>query len=399
MFLTKIFQFIKGYVILKIMGNNTEKELENIRKKGAKPRNIKQAEDGIILTIDQSDCDLLDGIAYTKVACCGGIFFMEKVKRHPVLLAGMALVLAVVFVGSGFIWTVEYDGVSPKNFKMVESAAELAGIRVGMPKMKLSEPIEIKNTILANTDGIVWCWVYIKGTRAVVSVRENILPPKIVDFDTPCNILAAKDAIITEIITKKGTCVVDNNQAVSCGDLLISGNVRFKEGDGYDVHASGICKGRTAYEREGIYKLYLNHKEYTGRKRNRFKLKLFSFELPLYNNAEIDFKFYDTKEKKYEISLGRENYIGIGLEKISYIEYNIRREPIQRELCVEFAKKEMEQDIAKELLPGAVKLSEDVACNVIDEETVSVKLTMEFEELIGTENFIEEVTVVEPKTD
>ncbi|MBE7015298.1 MAG: hypothetical protein E7417_00525 [Ruminococcaceae bacterium] len=399
MLLTKFFQFIKGYVILKLSGNNIEKDLEKIRKSGAVPRNIKPVEDGVILTVDQRDCRLLDGVEYSRIAGFGGAFFLEKVKRHPVLLAGLVMGFIVLFLGSGFIWTVEYDGVSQENIQMVESAAKLAGIKVGMPKAKLDEPLEIKNTILAHTDGISWCWVYIKGTRAIVSVRENILPPQIVDPDTPCNIVAAKDAVVTEIITKRGTCVAENNRMVSCGELLISGNVRFGDGSGYDVHASGICKGKTTYEREGIYKLYLNHKKYTGRKRNFFKLKIFSFELPLYKNAESDFKFYDTMEKKYEISMGYENYIGIGLEKISHIEYNIIREPIQREVLVEFAKNEMEADIAGELLPGALKLSEDVACSVIDEETVSVKLTMEFEEQIGAENFIEEVTIFEPKTD
>lgn len=399
MFFTKIFQFIKGYVILKISGNNTEKELEKIRRQGARPRDIRQTEDGLFLTLDQRDYKRLEDVEYSEVAGFGGSFLFEKIKRHPVLLAGIALIAAVVFLGSGFIWTVEYDGVSPVNLRMVENAVNIAGVRVGMPKAKLSKPLELKNTILANTDGIAWCWVYIKGTRAVVSVRENILPPEIVDMDTPCNIVAAKDAIVTEIITKRGTCVAANNQAVSCGELLISGNVRFADGDGYDVHASGICRGRITYEREGIYKLYLNHKEYTGRKRNYLKLNIFSLELPLYKSMENDFKFYDTTEKKYEISLGRENYIGIGLEKISQIEYNITREPIQREVLAEFAKDEMEADIAKELLPGAVKLSENVACEVIDEETVSVRLRMEFEELIGAEKFIEEVTVFEPKTD
>jgi len=403
LFFIKFFQFLKGYVILNLTGDNKETKLDKIRKSGAVLKDISYEEDRIQLMLSYEEFLLIkdrkDDIGFVEERAVGGIFFVRKIKSHAVLLAGLVLIVVSVMAGSNFIWTVEYEGVSPEKLEEVIAAANLAGIKTGALKNRLMTPLELKNTILANTHDIAWCWVYINGTRAVVEVRENLIPPQIFDPDLPCDIVAAKDGIVKKIITKRGKCVVEDNTFVSCGDLLISGRVTFGENEGYPVHSSGDCQAVTHYEREGVYKLYRNHKIYTGKKRSFLTLKLFAWQIPLYFKDSTDFPYWDKNENVYEISLGKDNYIGIGLEKVSFFEYNIEKEPISPESCAEFAKMELEEEIAKELLPGAVLLSSDASVEVVDNETISVKLVMEFTEQIAAEKYIEEVTFIEPKTD
>ena len=59
----------------------------------------------------------------------------------------------------------------------------------------------MKNIILNNTDGVCWACVYVKGTKAVVKIRENILPPEVYSPDVPCDIIAMRNGIIKNIIT------------------------------------------------------------------------------------------------------------------------------------------------------------------------------------------------------
>lgn len=400
---TKFFYFLNGYIILRLCGHNKEISLEKIRKTGAVPKDVAYRDDAISLTLSAYDFSLIetrqDELDFVIQKCVGGRFLLSNMKRRWVLVLGLFFVFMTFFAGSRFIWTVEFSGVSEENLSQVKAATEIAGIKVGALKSRLPTSMEQKNTILANTDGIVWCWVYIKGTKAIVEVRENIIPPEVFDPDSPCDIVAAKDAVIKRIITKRGTCVIEDGAVVSAGDLLISGRVEFGEDGGYLSHASGICEADTFYQKEGIYTLYKNHKTFTGRKRNLLSVKLFGLKIPLYFSSQTDFEFFDTEEKNYEISIGRDNYLGIGLEKISYIEYNIIKEPISAESCAEFAKYELEKEVAKELLPGSVKKKSEISVDKIDEETISVKLAMEFTEQIGVEKLIEEVTFIEPKTD
>ena len=170
---------------------------------------------------------------------------------------------------------------------------------------------------------------------------------------------------VVVITTKRGTCVAKDGSAVSCGDVLISGRVTFGEDDGYQTHASGLCEADTVYEKEGIYKLYRNHKTFTGRKRNLLSLKLFGLTVPLYFNDETDYEYYDTEKKVYEISLKNENYLGVGLEKVSHIEYNVIKEPISEESCAEFARYELEKEISKGKAAFYLKDLKDSDGNII----------------------------------
>lgn len=393
---------IKGYAVLRLTGKKCEENLEKIRKKGLMPYSISHRDDGIRLSLSYRDYLIflkMKNIQFFVEDKKGGVFFVEKVKKRKILLFALILTAIAVVVSSSFIWTVEYEGVSDGKLAEVQKASELAGIKVGAFKPRLLSPLELKNTILANSGDIAWCWVYIKGTRAVVKVRENIIPPDIINPHTPCNVVAAKPGVIRKIITKRGSCQAEDNTPVSPGDVLISGRVGFGDDEGYFVHASGICEADTYYCREGVYKLYKTYKTYTGRKRKFLALKIFRYRIPLYFNGKNDFKYSDKEEKLYEISLGKDNYIGIGLEKISHIEYNVMREPISPETCAELAKRELESEIARELLPGAVLKNSEITTTQIDNETISVALTMEFTENIAAEKCIEEVTLIEPKTD
>lgn len=403
MFSIKFFHFVKGYVILKLSGKNKEVSLEKLRKSGVAPMDVSYSGDAIEMRLSYHDyCCIKDKknkFNFTVVKEEGGIFFLKKVLSRRVLLAGILMSVVAVIASSGYIWTVEFTGVSTENLPMVKKAAEQSGIKIGANKRKLLSPLELKNTILANADDIAWCWVYIKGTKAIVDVRESYLPPEVFDINKPCHIVAAKDGIIRKITAKRGTFAVSENTAVSRGDVLISGEVTYGDGEGYYVHASGDALAATSYQRQGVYKLYQNHKIYTGKRRNFLSLKAFSFKLPLYFKFDTDFAYYDREEKNYEISFPGENYLGVGLEKVSLIEYNIVKEPISEASCAEFAKKELEAEISKELLPGSVLEKSEIKVDKIDEETISVTLMMEFTENIAAEKYIEEVKIFEPKTD
>ena len=78
-------------------------------------------------------------------------------------------------------------------------------------------------------------------------------------------------------------------------------------------------------------------------------------------------------------------------------EYETQKEPISYETAVAFAQKELERDIAFELLQTSQLISKNCDAERIDEETVRVTVTMDFIEEIGTEKQIKEVKVIEPK--
>ena len=80
-------------------------------------------------------------------------------------------------------------------------------------------------------------------------------------------------------------------------------------------------------------------------------------------------------------------------------EYIEEKEPISFDATVDYAEKELEKKISKELLSGAELIDKKTETEILDSETIKVTVTMRFIEEIGTEKRIDEVTNFEPKTD
>lgn len=403
MFFIKIFHFLKGYVILSVTGHNKEEFLNEFLLLGAKPFSVTCRGDKTILTVSAADFLRIRSVK-TRAAVriekkCGGVFMLKKLKKRYFLIIGAILLILCFAAGSRFIWTVELEGAEKYNQEQLYSALELAGIKPGTFKPMMKSPLEIKNIVLNNTDGISWAWLYIKGTKAVLKVRESIIPPQVFDTGVPCDIVAMRSGVIKHVITKRGKCVVTENQTVEPGDTIISGTYEFENEPGYQVHASGIAEAYTTHTAEGTYKQYYCYKTYTGRKRRFIDVQLWGKNIPLYFSKNVKFENYDKDERNHELRLGKDNYLGIGAKITVCSEYDLYKEQLSYDAAVEMAKNELEKQISGELLPNARLINKNAEANSLDPETISVRVTMDFIERIGTEKRIEEVTFIEPKTD
>ena len=400
MFLIKIFHFLSGYVILSVTGNNKEKIITNALKKGCKLTDMERLKDSITVKARLSDLEPILEIDKAEIEIkkmCGLPVLLSELKQRKGLLVGILIFAFVTFIGSQFIWEIDYDADKDVDLIKVQKALDISGLKIGTPKFKLKKPEAIKNIVLNNTNEICWCWVYIKGTKATVKLRKNVFPPEMFEESIPCDIIAMKNGIIKRVITKKGRCIVTENQAVTAGETIISGTFDFAETNGYQVHSRGIVEAYTTHTKTGIYKQYYCYKTYTGRVQRFLTLKLYKWRIPLYIKSRERFKNYDSLERDFDAKIGKNTYIGIGFKVRELKEYETQKEPISYETAVVFAQKELERDIAFELLQPSQLISKNCDAEKIDEETLRVTVTMDFTEEIGTEKRIKEVKVIEPK--
>jgi len=400
LFLIKIFHFLKGYVILSLEGYNREEFLNLLIRNGIEILESSLSEQVIRIKIYAKDFLRVQSLhprcRIHILKKCGLWFLIKKTRKS--LIIGAVLITLMLGLSSMFVWDIRYEGVENIDIEQLKEATRLAGIYPGMLKFRIKPGHEMKDIILNNTDNICWAWVYVKGTRVVVKVREDILPPQVFDPDVPCDIVASRSGIIKSITTVRGKCVAEENQMVAPGDVIISGTYEFENQPGYQVHSKGTVKAETEHIRSGIYKQTYCYKKYTGRERNKPTLHLFGLDIPLYFKKDVKFDVYDTDESRYDLKV-KDNYLGLGISVSSAKEYVEEKEPVSFESTVEFAQRELEKEISKELLVGAELIDKKVDTEKIDEETVKVTVTMRFMEEIGTEKRIDEVKQVEPKTD
>lgn len=392
MFSNKFFHFFKGYVILIITGFNIERFLYICAKRGIKVRNPEKNEDGsLYITVSIDDFLKLKKIVRkTRVKVhikkkMGLPILLKKYKKRYFMYTGAAFFVLIIFLSSQFIWTVEIKGVERADIAQISKVLEETGIYEGAFKRKALSSTEIKNILLNRVDNISWAWVYLKGTKAVCEIYEDSLPQQALEDGEPCNIVAVRDAIIKRIIARDGIKQAAAGDTVLAGDLLISGVIPDNEGNvGCVVEASGTVEAYTWHEKKGTYKLYYETKVPTGNAKTFRRLNIFSNKFNLFINDAIEYENCITQTKTHELKLFKDNYLGISFENETVYEVDIIREPISYDMAVYEGKCDLEEKIAKELLPGAELVGENLFHTQIDEETVEVTLTMEFIEKIGT---------------
>jgi len=392
MFLNKVFHFVKGYVIINVSGFYIERFLYICAKQGIELFGIgKKTENGVVVCINIKDFKRIRPIVFkTKVRVSilnkyGLPFFFKRAKKRRALVAGMLLLSVMAFISSRFIWSVEINSDDEEVTNELISAINLAGVHIGAYKPFLPDGEKIKSIIMNNTDNIVWAWVYIKGTKAVVDFKEGIPAPLVVDWSVPCDVVAQRDGIITEIIEKNGEKRVTSGDAVTKGDLLIAGTLDTPEGGYKTVHSIGNVYARVWHEKSGEYKLYVENEIPTGNKKDFITLKLFSKCFDLFLNETVDFSQYNISENLSELKIGKENYLGVGFYKKTYNETKKEKVPIPVDIAMEMAKNDLEMQISKELLPGSSFVDKQIKYEQLDDETIKVTLTMEFIEQIGME--------------
>ncbi len=394
MFFNNIFQFWKGYVILYLKGYDIERFFNICRRRGIRLWGIRRPSvSEAIVCIGLADFRRIRPVAgKTKTSIRirkkrGVPVLVRKYRKRYFLFLGALLLICFLGIMSQFVWSIEIEGIDAVNRQQVLEAAEAAGVRIGAWKGNLQDGQAMKDIILNRVPDISWTWVYLKGTKAVIRVKEKVLPPVVVDKSAPCDIIARRDALIRKITAKNGEPLVEPGEAVLAGDVIIAGTLMDEESGSYRlVHAMGQVEASTWHEKSGEYKLYYETRKPTGAKKSYRTLNLFSKKINLFRKNSIPYAEYDTIESKRELALGQEGYLGIGLETVTYAEVNVIREPIPVETALEIAKNDLEEQIARELLPGAQRVSADIRHQQIDSETIRVTLTMEFIEKIGTEN-------------
>lgn len=152
-------------------------------------------------------------------------FLTAKNKKRIGLLIGLTIAVLLVGVLSSMIWSVTVEGNENIPEEQILAVAEGLGVKMGVRRKSLDSET-VADALLREIDGLSWAALNIDASKAVIEVRESIPKPDISDTQTPANIIAAEDGVLTKVEVYSGTAVLPVDSAVLKGDLLISGVVK-----------------------------------------------------------------------------------------------------------------------------------------------------------------------------
>lgn len=220
---------IAGVMTVELTSAEMEIALEAIRQKGVVLTYLEQKGDLTYrFRIQRQDYAALEALCKKRgeTLCVierRGIYWIAgKMRKRPVLVVGVILLLAVILYLPTRIFFVRVEGNVELPDRRIIAAAEDCGICFGASRREVRSE-KVKNALLAAVPELKWAGVNTSGCVAVISVREGAEQEKKDEEKRVTSIVAARDGYILEGTVTRGNGMFYTGQAVKEGQILISG--------------------------------------------------------------------------------------------------------------------------------------------------------------------------------
>ena len=252
-------------------------------------------------------------------------FFLYRNRRRKLYFAGVTAFFLLLYAMSLFVWDIEFEGNQMYTYDTLMRFFETQDVGYGMIKYRVD--CEALEAAMRNEfSEITWVSARVSGTRLLVKIKENEVLSRIPEKDeTPCDLVAKSDGVITSMIVRKGVPKVSIGEQVTKGQILVSGLVPITN-DGeevvniHPVRADADIMAQTSYSYHQEFPLLHTVTAMTGKERRGFYLKCFdySFMLILPKKADTTWKLW---MEESQAKLFQNFYLPAYLGKITAKEY------------------------------------------------------------------------------
>lgn len=214
----------------------------------------------------------------------GLIFRLRRFRLRFGLLIGAVLFFAVLEALSSRIWVINIVGNTTVPNTVIRETLEPLGIREG-GTFDTVDLAELRLTALQRLPSLTWLTVNQSGSTVTVEVKERTPTPPLPDT-APANLVAACDGVIVSVDVTAGQATVKPGDAVTRGDLLISGVMDSAVGPQLK-RADGSVVARTTHTLTVTVPLCETVTYPDGRVIERPSLSVFGWHIPLYADAPL----------------------------------------------------------------------------------------------------------------
>lgn len=340
---------------------------------GANFRSMKRREDGLYFSLPLPDCVPVEkifqgqGIGFTRICEHGVKRLVRRYRRRFGIPVGIGMFIAILWASEQFIWSIDVVGNETVSSAEILDRLENLGCGVGtyIPALDFEK---LHAEFLLSDDDIAWVSVNIRGTYATVEVLEIKRNAPVPDEDTPYNLIAAEDGIVTYIEVHRGTVSTEVGMLVRKGELLASG-ITETTGGFRLVHARGKILAEVKRDIKIEIPLQKMKKVETGNEFIEKSLKILGFSIKFFGNtgnipSECDkierenfIRFFDTVE------------IPVALHETVWREYEYVPETLTEEEARAEAYRQLRTESAK-ALEGCELISRDLRTGIVGEAYV-----------------------------
>ncbi|WML40602.1 sporulation protein YqfD [Neobacillus sp. OS1-2] len=356
-------EFLYGRVTVKVSGKGLERFLNVLTRNGLHIWNVKRHGTETI-TFKMRAQDALKIRLFARKSGCkisflrrsGVPFLFRRLLKNSGFMLGAAAFLFIIFFLSNVIWGIEIKGAKPATEYQIRKELDKMGVKIGKVQFFVDNVEGIQRQLTEKIGALTWVGVELKGTTYHLQVVEKNEPKKVEQL-SPQNLIAKKKAVIVNMFVETGQTMVNKNDVVEKGDLLVSG-IYGQEGSPKIVAAEGEVWGGTWYISTVKLPLVTNFNVFTGKEKQKHSLVVGNLEIPIWGFGKPEFKKYKTEKNVHHV-----HFLKWKLP-ISYMNKTLREsEDVKRS----YSKKEAEEQ-ALELAKKEIKSKLDEDAIIKDEK-------------------------------
>ena len=270
---------VNSYYYLNISGKNINRFIEKCRQKNINLLKINYVSyKEVNVKIKSEDYNKIKSLRiYYKIKILnktGALRFKELLKYYKVFLIFCFFGFILLLFLSNVIFSVD---VISDNFSLkskVKRDLEYYGIKKYSLAKSYKKVQNIKDEILKKyKDNIEWIEINREGVNYTIQIVER-KKSKNKKKDGYSNIVAKKAGVVKNIYVTSGVKVIENNNYVNKGDIIISGIIQNNDKVKGMVKASGKVYAEVWYNVNVEYPLEYKEKLYTDNKKKSFYIKI-----------------------------------------------------------------------------------------------------------------------------
>lgn len=283
----------------------------------------------------------------------GAPFYGRRFRRRHALFLGAVLCAGLLYLLSGFIWTIGIEGCETMTQAELMTLLAQNGLRVGARTSGIDVG-EVRNAVLEQTDRLSYLAVNLRGSHAQVIVRERGVEREEIDQSVPCDVLADKSGVIEKLIVRSGAAATEVGKTVEAGDLLAAGTMVSQQGDVRLVHADAEATLRTWRTVRLALPESIDGVVETGAKKTRHALIIGSKRINLYFVESEPFACYDKQVEKKSLSVSENLLFPLALVTETYTELERRPLELSEEKCAETLHERLRDMLRRQAADAAV---------------------------------------------
>ncbi|MBO5425870.1 MAG: sporulation protein YqfD [Lachnospiraceae bacterium] len=387
----KLIRWLKGYIKLNIEGTYKDRFINICTKNNVNMWGMNSCEKNITTYMLYNDykntrkyIDKTD-VSIQIIEKIGLPFLCKAYKKRYGFMLGIALFFFLIYSFTSYIWDINVIGESIYTKEEIVKNVRDNYVDIGTPIEDINCE-ELEKILRVEYDKVAWISCELKGTQLNIEITETIEQDTIKVSNNPCNIIAAKDGVVTKIVTRNGKTIKTIGEEVKKGDVIITGVINIY--NDYDelietnyVPSDGDVYAIVENEYYDEFDLEYYDKVYTGNETKGYSIFFMnkSYET---KKTNVEYELYDIITSERKIKLGSSVYLPVVLYEITMKEYEAVPCSYTKEEAEEKAYKRMALYIDELGKKGVSILENNVTIEFVNNKCIISGIIVT-EELIG----------------